>query len=430
MDVIHVNPSKMQNRRACDRCHQAKLKCVVEDGQLPMPKCRRCKRTNTECTFSPPSRNRVTGSESQGQPPNLSALPSPSDGTVSSTDYYLNGWSDVVAMSIDSELNVELDASILANFDLDPDLHLNNGVDTSALMPFEYDAQCKSNQIYATGGLSHGGANAYQTPPSPEREPSQEGEDKLTNQAYWTEKITTVNVQFTNHLQTIPRVNLGGLHGENSDNESSSQDPFPTPSKTHNADRTFQLSESFIDLLSAMCSKLPPSSSSPQQQGPSAAPGKKDNPSPPGMFLCLDESCHLLVFSTYLRLLDVHNTVFRYLLVCLVHKRDNNAPQGQGAGSCFYLPSLTGIGSFSLPKTSSTRPLLYVNLMESLLARARNLMHRVALAKGSGQEGFGGGMMPPVIELDLAMQAIRARETAVLELVERIKAALSRVGVT
>lgn len=504
--MIHVNPgSKTQNRRACNRCHQAKLKCVVEDGQLQPQKCRRCKRTNAECIFSPASRTRATRrrSKAQPQPPTTTSSPSssssPSADTASPIDYHLNGWSDVLDMNLDSDLNGCLDASLQATFDLElnPTLGLDSGISSAPYAPFEYGTlnQSQSQSCDHSNVISHShsphdlpmgdlspcslivdASSTYvptltrpsaplhtgydnvsptarlQTGPvqactwkgvgnqngifgGPTMLPSPEGEvndgededdeedEQFTSMTYWAERVTMMNVEFTRHLQTIPQLHLTP---ENAHNETECEIPtgLSTPSKTHNSDRTFHLSESFIDLLSAMCSKLPP-----LQQDPTA---KKHNLS---AFLCLDEASHLVIFSTYLRLLEVHEAIFRYLLICLVHKREDTPA---GAGSCFYLPKLT-IGSFSLAQTSETRPLLFVNLMESLLARARNLMHRIASGRvGSGQTRKGStcgstqkdhpGSLPPIIEPDLAMQAMRARETAILNLVERIKAALARIG--
>lgn len=483
--MIHVNPAKAQTRRACDRCHHAKLKCLVEDSQLEQ-KCRRCKRTNADCIFSPPSRTRATRQQSKAQPPPPAG--SRSDDTVGPIDYRLNGWSDVLELNLDSDMNCSLEASLEATFDLelDPELRLYNGMSPSTYAPFEYDTQnpsqscnrlnavsnphshhdlpmarsspsaliddasstylptvartsaptqgynsvtptAQSQSSFSQAGPGGGVENQRAASgiiggptmlPSPEREAG-DGEDEedeqFTSMVYWAERVTMMNVELTRHLETIPR-----LH---SNPESANNGILPTPSKTHNSDRTFHLSESFIDLLSAVCSKLPP-----LQQYSAAKENSFD-------FLCLDEASHLVIFSTYLRLLEVHDAVFRYLLVCLVHKSEKTPAS---ASSCFYLPKLT-IGSFSLARTSETRPLLFVNLMESLLARVRNLMHRIASSRGStGQIRKGStcgstgedhsGSLPPIIEPDLAMQAIRARETAILNLVERIKAALSQIG--
>lgn len=435
--MIHVNPSRAQNRRACNRCHQAKLKCVLEGGR----KCQRCKRTNTECTFSPPTRTQ------RQQNQNRSSLSSPSN----QTDFLLNNWQDV-----DVDWGVQLTPSFLATFGLDTDMRLDNDISTSIPSPpsFEHENQSDHrnsatrrgghDELLASRPLSDmssistafpffihetathagfDGSSIHRLPtssghpndgnisatitmlPSPDNE-KEEPAEQLTNVAFWADKVMPLNVQFTQHLQTIPRVKPENLHNE-------TEDAILPPSGSHNSDQTFELSESFINLLSGMCSKLPSLQASPTP-----------NEDRPSTYLCLDEASYLLVFSTYLRFLEIHDTVFRYLLACLSHKRDRNA-----AKSCFYLQKLD-IGSFSLATTSETRPLLFVNLMESMLARAKNLFYRLASVKGaqgnrSSQECFGG--LPPIIEPNSALHAIQTRESAILNLIERIKSALSRL---
>lgn len=222
-------------------------------------------------------------------------------------------------------------------------------------------------------------------------------EKSLTGLVFWTDKMAQLNTQFTQHLQSIPHVSSKSL--QNNKNG----DIIPLPSGNHDPDRTFHLSESFIDILSGMCSK-----EAPTHTGTTVA--DEDSPA---VFLSLDESSYLMVFSTYLRFLETHDSVFRYLLACLSHKRESIK-----TGSCFYLPKLT-IGSFSPAMTSDTRPLLFVSLMESMLTRARNFVHHMTLVKS--------GSSPPVIEPDSALRAIRAKETAISTSIERIKSALSRM---
>jgi hypothetical protein len=161
-----------------------------------------------------------------------------------------------------------------------------------------------------------------------------------------------------------------------------------------------------------MCFKLPPTDA--------CAAAEEGCPS---KYFILDELSYLLIFSTYLRFLEMHDTVLHYLLACLFQKHESSA-----SGSCFYLPKLI-LGSFSLAITSETRPLLFVNLMESMLGRAKPLFHRLASAQTrSGSEGsigsFGG--LPPILELAFALQAVQAREASIVHLVDRIKTTLSQ----
>ncbi|KAF3024852.1 hypothetical protein E8E14_011099 [Neopestalotiopsis sp. 37M] len=54
--MIHVQPSRpYQLRRACDRCHKSKLRCLRDNEVEP---CRRCQQLHVECCSSPVSRGR------------------------------------------------------------------------------------------------------------------------------------------------------------------------------------------------------------------------------------------------------------------------------------------------------------------------------------------------------------------------------------
>lgn len=132
-----------------------------------------------------------------------------------------------------------------------------------------------------------------------------------------------------------------------------------------------------------------------------------------------------MIYCMSLRFLEMHDRVFRYLIAYLSHKRESTS-----TGSCFYLPKLS-FGSFSLASRPETRPLLFVNLMESMLTRARSLFHHIVSVKStpghrSSQESFDD--LPPIIQPDLALQAIRKRGAAILKSVQRIKATLLRLG--
>jgi hypothetical protein len=225
--------------------------------------------------------------------------------------------------------------------------------------------------------------------------------------AFWADKIMPLFVELTQHLQSIPRVNLDNTHHDHSNGE------IPSPSRSHNPDRTFELSESFINILSGMCSKLPPTDAC-----ATTGEGRATK------YRILDEASYLLIFSTYLRFLEMHDTVFRYLLACLSQKHESSA-----AGTCFYLPKLI-LGSFSLAMTSETRPLLFVNLMESMLDRAKPLFHRLASVKtypaASDKDCGPFAGLTPVLEPTMALESIRARETSIVRLVKRIKAMLSQ----
>ncbi|KAF1997754.1 hypothetical protein P154DRAFT_622289 [Amniculicola lignicola CBS 123094] len=436
--MIHVNPSKVQTRRACNRCHQAKLKCVVRNGR----KCNRCKGSNSDCTFNPRSRPQRQNMQPQ----------SPLSNTFDLTEGQLNDWTGV-----DFDWNFPMDPSHLTS----NGFHTDSGADTEFSASASYPTPlCHSNEIrfqsFADGSVNHLGLSTSGTSSSnPSSEttattsssvststslgrddsegsllpttlsgstrgdgsrvitnfPSRDGErneqnDQSVDLAFWANKITPLFLQFTQHLQTIPRVASESIQEENNGGI------ILRPGASHDPDRTFHLSESLIDVLNGMYSKLPPLEVARNLDGHS-----------PSKYVLLDEASYLLILSTYLRFLEMHDTAFRYLLACLSHKRDSTATQ-----SCFYLPKLI-LGSFSLTMTSETRPLLYVNLMEAMLARAKPLFRRLASVKTNAEikdnaECFGD--LSPIVEPNLALQAVQTRETAIANLVARAKTLLSR----
>jgi hypothetical protein len=426
--MIHVNPSKVATRRACNRCHQTKLKCIVDSGR----KCKRCKQSNSECTFSPP--NRIQRQQMRSR--------SPSSTAVNPTEHQFDSWPSV---DFDwGDLSVE--PSQLASGGFDAALHpapihysdndelMRNSVDYTADLVelptpstlFDTSASITAAALTSAATTNSASHNTSGPPGLPtnsiyatERHAittstnlssdgsrTDEHDRHPIDLAFWADKTTQLFVMLTQHVQSLPNVNPDSLHHDQSDGM------VPSPSRSHNPDRTFDLSESFINVLSGMCFKLPPTDAS-------AAAGEGCS----AKYLILDEPSYFLIFSVYLRFLEMHDTIFRYLLACLSHKHESSE-----AGSCFYLPKLV-LGSFSLAMTSETRPLLFVNLMESMLGRAKALFHRLASAKNNpGSEGgigsFGG--LPPILEPAFALQAVLAREASIVHLVDRIKTTLSQ----
>ena len=108
----------------------------------------------------------------------------------------------------------------------------------------------------------------------------------------WAFKMTPLLAQLTIHIQSVPRLDV------DIDTDGNEQSTVPSPSRSHNSDHTFDLSESFIDLLNGLCSKLPPSHGSVAEE------------EAPNVASVLDEASYLLVCATYLRFLEMHHTVF------------------------------------------------------------------------------------------------------------------------
>ena len=55
-------------------------------------------------------------------------------------------------------------------------------------------------------------------------------DEQFTGIAYWAKKVTTINIELTRHLQTIPRQYLHAEIGDRG-TEANSNSKLPTPSK-------------------------------------------------------------------------------------------------------------------------------------------------------------------------------------------------------
>jgi hypothetical protein len=431
--MIHVNPSKVQTRRACNRCHQAKLKCVLDNGR----KCQRCKRANSDCTFSPPSRG-----QQQTQPRSpLPTSPNSMNDQSNSWPEHVN-WESTVDDGFLSAMGFESGAQSSNGFNIsDPyltpisyhrDVYSSSirslsfsGPVSIATTAFSNDSLAVSSGPVAISTGILAASHGAQTPSfhatsvpldkaltlassgsnSTLHDEAQDHSELSNDPTIWALKMTPILAQLTHHVQSLPR-----LHVDDCVNGAGHK-TVRSPNRTHNPDHTFDLSESFIDILSGMCSTLPT-----PQGSESRTESFKDASR-------LDEVSYLLVCTTYMRFLEMHDTVFRYLLACLSHKRE-----GTTTGSCFYLPKLI-IGSFSLAKTSETRPLLFVSLMESMIARAKShFEHLSSMSADIGFNGFHGCATgsTSVIEPAFALQAAQEKEEAIFTLTERIKTTLSR----
>lgn len=395
--MIHFNPSRAQHRRACDRCHQAKSKCVPYGDRT----CERCERANVKCSYSP----RVRRNRAQ------QAAPSPTSPT--SADDLLSRW-----FSAESDF----DEAFLATFGRDPELP------TPVLSPAEYMGPAAYDHLSPTKpsrsssvGLAllgqaegagefmpqdvsvwlnsvtdrtAGSATAVALLPSPRNGAT--CRESAFNLTHWMNELAHLNPKLTEHAESVPH------------DDAVSTPPASDGSYESIIDHTFHHSESFIQILSEMCHRLPPQ----QQQQTPGARGAPDG-SPP-----LDEPSYLVEISTYLRFLEMFDRSFCYLVA---HRGSSGADAW--AGPSLQLPNVS-IGSFTLTKTSETTSLLLLNLMESMLSRARKLVYQMLCVKDAmGSPGTPPGL-PSILEPGSALKAIRARENRLLNSMERVKAAI------
>jgi hypothetical protein len=489
--MIHFDPSKPTAlRRACDRCHQSKLKCFRDSDN---DSCQRCVRANVKCTSSPPTRPQrktwsttTTGittwdsNPSQATPRNADSQllsepasaprvrargspPSFEECTMTTTP--LRGPSGSVSATENPSMTTIFDASAAGEGDSNP-LRYSNGswhtspdsngtADFSHLMTdflnshhlnppllsdvdaymdvvMDQDPSRPTTSAANMVGITHhdhphfssdetvcGNASS---PPRPfssvhsarlscattlapssnpdtsagslNRDYTANGKEskgshgsKEGERTKWLRKMSDVNINLMEHLDSVPCADSG------------EPDQNTANGRQHSfgIDQTLHLSQLFIDVLSNICSRLPLSNKGTDIVTPKL---------PPFSF-SLDPAAELLIFSTYLRLIETHHRILRHVQLSIT---PNALPSTTRYP--FQMPGLT-IGSFSLSSKSDTQSLLLVNLMEAMMTQARDLIAEMSSPKHTtGYRGdfkvFGGVSL--VIVPDLALKAIRSRE--------------------
>lgn len=454
--MIHVDPSRPTSsiRRACDRCHRSKQKCIrLHDSSSQS--CRRCLDAGLECVYSPPSRSGtrtggagpVTAARDGSAAPQAvaHAAPSPDASThvhapldpALGTDAHegprldLNdnswlrmlGMNEISALLSDTRAEMDLDEWALPDnpaVDSSPGSRQRSGSSLSSSLlggqatgttglssttSNTASLACASWPVATSSILSPPPSSAFAsdvgepasstTEPSPltpdKEEPEPSGHSGL---AEWTRKLAELSCQLTQHLTCIPDL----------DNDEGS---LPAQAEIFAIDTTFHLSKLFIDTLAQLRKEIPP------LQRHMTTPTATQKPS-----FSLDASSELLIFSAYLRLLEIYSRVLHHMQTCFATRGQTGA-----APYTFSLPDLS-IGSFSLSSESTIQFAFLINLMESMLARAKELVSEIASPKNTpGYRGnfhcFGGVSL--VIVPDLALQAIRTREDMVLNSARQLR---------
>ncbi|KAK6956378.1 hypothetical protein Daesc_001655 [Daldinia eschscholtzii] len=346
--MIHFQPIRQnQLRRACDRCHRSKSKCLRDNDD---ERCQRCIRANAECVSSPPATSRRRTQISPAQADNQTS----------------------VVNTEQSQMDIDVPDSI-------------NVVD-------------KPHLVAKTSTLPINTPDSS-VDPDPSRQDTVEDasstREPINDLISLLERLSNLNIRLLRHLHTIPEANTASA-------------PSQLETKYFNIDETFQISQIFIDIISHICARLPP----PQNSGAESTTGDK----PPTF--SLDASSELLMYSCYLRLIEIYDRVLR-----LVQVSTTNRAPGSSIQYPFQMPDFT-VGSFALPSKPETQSIFLVNSMDAMMARARELVAEATFPKQTaGYRGdfqsFGGTSL--VIVPDLARNAIRARENALFGLLDELK---------
>ncbi|KAI1472376.1 uncharacterized protein F4812DRAFT_11244 [Daldinia caldariorum] len=346
--MIHFQPIRQnQLRRACDKCHRSKLKCIRDNDDEP---CQRCIRANAECVSSPPasSRRRTRNPPAQADEQEISI--------------------DIESSQMDIDISDPIGAVDKHHIIINPSILATNTPES----PVPAVAGPDSNRPDPRGGIL-----------SPD--------EPITDLISLLERLSNLNIRLMRHLHTIPEVHTTGA-------------PSQPGTRQFSIDETFHISQAFIDIISQIYA-----------------------------------SSELLMYSCYLRLIETYDRILRLVqqVFSISHREPpsstaapSNRASNRGIQFPFQMPGFS-VGSFSLPSTmpGETQAVFLVNSVDAMMARARELVAQATVPKQTAGyrgnfESFGGISL--VIVPDLARNAIRARENALLGLVNDLKKTIVR----
>ncbi|KAI0853596.1 hypothetical protein F5Y00DRAFT_225045 [Daldinia vernicosa] len=263
--MIHFQPIRQnQLRRACDRCHRSKSKCLRDNDDEP---CQRCSRANAECVSSPPAtsrrRTQIASTQASDQELPIDAEPSQMDIDV-------------------SDLNAVVNKQHLA-------------INPLTLPNYTPESSSSAAMRWDPGRLDL-------------REGSSTTEESNPDLISLLERLSNLNIRLMRHLNAVPEVNTIS---------NTISAPSQPGAKQFDIEETFHITQLFIDIINHICSRLPP----PQNITTENTIGNKLPP------FSLDASSELLMYSCYLRLIETYDRILRLIQASIEHKPPNNAVQ-------------------------------------------------------------------------------------------------------
>jgi len=295
--------SNPRPRRACDRCHEAKLRCHRKDG----PSCERCERLEQVCFFGFRQKRTVANRGSQ----------------------------------ITNTTNTQEEPTLL---------HATNPLDWSL---FDFSHLLPPDNTPSGGGGDQWAGTCTGT--IHVHEPQDDVADILPDSSLSTantansssiRQLADLNVQLYEHAKTLPPLDI-----------SFADLPLltsPSEGRLFAIDDTFKMTQSLINLVQQLYSPSPSSSSSsPSFSSDSMRDSSKDTGP--------DQGTALLILSCANRVFDIYDNILHHMRSCIT----NCTAPVYADGKLIVLPPLR-IGNFSPPKTTTvTMHMLMVVVMAS-----------------------------------------------------------------
>lgn len=239
-----------------------------------------------------------------------------------------------------------------------------------------------------------------------EATPSSASEVAQPAKADWARQLSNVNVDLNQHLTAMPSLDIW--------DKSKGMPALTDKEKQFAMDRTFKLSQAYLEVLNGLCSRF-------RHRGPpSAAVG------------ILNEPMQLMVLSGYTCLIEIYDQILQHLQACARTLSCLGPTVDDGSGP-MHLPSLR-VGDFKLPSSSSTHIVVTMHLMETMMHRLHDLIESIVEKHQSSGASVAGveGSEPvaasvPIIKV--TADAIRVKEQKTLQSFDVVRRQVTKVGI-
>ncbi|CZR60924.1 uncharacterized protein PAC_10820 [Phialocephala subalpina] len=426
-------------RYSCDRCHGQKVRCTrAETGGM----CVRCEKAKAKCTWSPSQRKQRkdinTASTLFREPFDVSQDPSHPD-----IGLQKNGQTNHVALASSRQENNQCSRQIQTST-LDSVL-FNSPNEQLGQPVLDFDFQMGMNFLEPTTAWtdspsdpssSAGAGNTIYGQGSPQR--SSSGLDTwqhrfnhewamLSSDDIHTEQLSTSRDQPKGASSSLAITTIQALSDLNVElyahaamvpkPPKSSSQPLTWKDKDLVVDKTFQLSQRFIDVLNKFYPRYVEASTSSSSPNTSASSASSPRT---GMALgrlhaAIDQGSFLLILSCHLRLIDTYENIFGNMQACLDRSSVTECEDHVG------LPNVK-VGSFSIPDTSAVQITLILHLARHLLSRMGELIKSIESSQTSDRVNEDGSLSVGSDSLvSPTLEAVHSREKVLVERISRLR---------
>ncbi|KAI4859941.1 hypothetical protein F4820DRAFT_131413 [Hypoxylon rubiginosum] len=396
-------------RSACDRCHAQKLRCIRESGGA----CVRCVKVSVTCTWSPSLRRQREARDRRDN----SAI-SPNSLSLDDADMETNS-PQPITVPMDTS-TAEFNQPGL-DFELGPNIFSNDQTAWSG--PTFVDSASSSSTAF---GLSRGSPVSVaqlqsqdtldtwqyrfnqewamlsaEQQPTPDINSPQKQHDVSETTACETSNLPLATIRDLSALS----VDLFTLSSAVPKPPVSISQPLSWKNKDFAIDKTFQLSQTFIESIDKMYPRHPENSSLSPTQSPAY------HSSPPISGSCrptsFDQSSFLLVLSCYQRLIETYDDIFGNMQACL----DRSSVTARE--DYVQMPDVK-VGSFSLPNSSALQITLILQL-------ARHLIRRMGIIIKTLNQGPNAATDDASDLMSLTFKALSTRESDLVERINKLR---------